>query len=143
MVVGSVAAPWAEVLADVAGHGQGVKILVTSRALLDLRLEHVYQVPPLTLPEELSGPPERPLDYEAVRLFVERAQAVGSVHRIIAAADLRPELIAAAYEPPLAFVRSLVRAGAHDVVPLPLDPEELETALDPIRRSRTSNCCPS
>ena len=43
-------------------------------------------------------------------------------------------LIAAAYEPPLAFVRKLVRAGAHDVVPLPLDPDELETALDPIRR---------
>ena len=43
-------------------------------------------------------------------------------------------LIAAAYEPPLAFVRKLVRAGAHDVVPLPLDPVELETALDPIRR---------
>jgi pilus assembly protein CpaE len=43
-------------------------------------------------------------------------------------------LIAAAYEPPLAFVRKLVRAGAHDVVPLPLDPQDLETALDPIRR---------
>jgi pilus assembly protein CpaE len=43
-------------------------------------------------------------------------------------------LIGAAYDPSLAFVRSLVRMGAHDVVPLPLDPEELETALDPIRR---------
>jgi len=43
-------------------------------------------------------------------------------------------LIAAAYDPSLAFVRSLVRAGAHDVVPLPLDLAELETALDPIRR---------
>ena len=43
-------------------------------------------------------------------------------------------LIAAAFDPSLAFVRSLVRAGAHDVVPLPLDLEELETALDPIRR---------
>jgi pilus assembly protein CpaE len=43
-------------------------------------------------------------------------------------------LIAAAYDPSLAFVRSLVRAGAHDVVPLPLDIAELETALDPIRR---------
>lgn len=43
-------------------------------------------------------------------------------------------LIAAAYDPSLAFVRSLVRAGAHDVVPLPLDMEELVTALDPIRR---------
>ncbi len=43
-------------------------------------------------------------------------------------------LIAAAYEPSLSFVRKLVRAGAHDVVPLPLDPAELETALDPVRR---------
>ncbi len=43
-------------------------------------------------------------------------------------------LIAAAYDPPLALVRSLVRLGAHDVVPLPLDLQELETALDPIRR---------
>jgi pilus assembly protein CpaE len=43
-------------------------------------------------------------------------------------------LIAAAYDPSLAFVRSLVRIGAHDVVPLPLDPQELVTALDPIRR---------
>ena len=43
-------------------------------------------------------------------------------------------LIAAAYDPSLAFVRSLVRIGAHDVVPLPLDPQELETALDPIRK---------
>jgi len=47
-------------------------------------------------------------------------------------------LIAAAYEPPLAFVRKLVRAGAHDVVPLPLDLNELETALDPIRRMNTA-----
>jgi pilus assembly protein CpaE len=43
-------------------------------------------------------------------------------------------LIAAAYEPTMKLVRTLVRAGAHDVVPLPLDPEDLETALDPIRR---------
>ena len=42
-------------------------------------------------------------------------------------------LIAAAYEPPLALVRSLVRAGAHDVVPLPLDLDELEASLAPIR----------
>lgn len=43
-------------------------------------------------------------------------------------------LIAAAYDPSLALVRSLVRAGAHDVVPLPLVREELETALDPVRK---------
>jgi pilus assembly protein CpaE len=42
-------------------------------------------------------------------------------------------LIAAAFEPPLALVRSLIRAGAHDVIPLPLSAEELETSLAPIR----------
>lgn len=42
-------------------------------------------------------------------------------------------LIAAAYNPPLALVRSLVRVGAHDVVPLPLDLRELETSLQLVR----------
>ena len=41
-------------------------------------------------------------------------------------------LIAAAYDPPLALVRSLVRCGAHDVVPLPLNIEDLETSLAPV-----------
>ena len=50
----------------------------------------------------------------------------------LAAATDTP-LIAAAFEPPLAFVRSLIRAGAHDVVPLPLDVADLEVSLTPIR----------
>lgn len=49
------------------------------------------------------------------------------------AATTRTPLIAAAYEPPLALVRALVRAGAHDVVPLPLDVADLEVSLLPIR----------
>jgi pilus assembly protein CpaE len=49
------------------------------------------------------------------------------------AAATRTPLIAAAFEPPLAFVRSLIRAGAHDVVPLPLDIADLEVSLAPIR----------
>ena len=49
------------------------------------------------------------------------------------AAATRTPLIAAAYDPPLALVRALVRAGAHDVVPLPLDVADLETSLLPIR----------
>ena len=49
------------------------------------------------------------------------------------AAATKTPLIAAAYEPPLSFVRQLVRAGAHDVVPLPLDVADLETSLAPIR----------
>jgi pilus assembly protein CpaE len=42
-------------------------------------------------------------------------------------------LIAAAFDPPLALVRSLVRAGAHDVIPLPMTRDELETSLAPMR----------
>lgn len=42
-------------------------------------------------------------------------------------------LIAAAYEPPLALVRSLLRAGAHDVLPLPLSAEDLESSVAPLR----------
>src|SRR5215211_2885540 len=41
------------------------------------------------------------------------------------AAATRTPLIAAAYEPPLSLVRALVRAGAHDVVPLPLELSDL------------------
>ena len=54
----------------------------------------------------------------------------------LAAGDV--PLIAAAYDPSLAFVRGLVRMGAHDVVPLPVELAELETALDPVRRQRAS-----
>lgn len=41
-------------------------------------------------------------------------------------------LIAAAYDPPLALVRALIRSGAHDVVPLPLNIEDLEASLAPV-----------
>ena len=48
------------------------------------------------------------------------------------AAATKTPLIAAAYDPPLSLVRTLVRAGAHDVVPLPLDVADLETSLLPV-----------
>ena len=61
------------------------------------------------------------------------AQSPASLKRFekLAAATRTP-LIAAAYDPPLSLVRTLVRAGAHDVVPLPLDVTDLETSLSPI-----------
>ena len=68
----------------------------------------------------------------AVIQVTEKDEA--SIARFRKLAEGPVPLIAAAYDPSLAFVRSLIRAGAHDVVPLPLDPQELETALDPIRR---------
>jgi pilus assembly protein CpaE len=49
------------------------------------------------------------------------------------AASTETPLIAAAYDPPLALVRALVRSGAHDVVPLPLSIDDLESSIAPLR----------
>jgi predicted ATPase/class 3 adenylate cyclase len=55
----------------------GLKVLATSRAPLGLYGEHVYPVPPLTLPDLKSQRSlERLRQYEAVGLFLERARAV-------------------------------------------------------------------
>src|SRR5215211_3095029 len=54
-----------------------LKILVTSRIPLGLYGEYEFPVAPLSLPDPGSLPPLETLtDYEAVRLFVERASAV-------------------------------------------------------------------
>ena len=47
-------------------------------------------------------------------------------------------LFAAAYDPPLAFVRTLLRAGAQDVLPLPLEIVDLETSLAPLRQEQSA-----
>src|SRR5213078_1012970 len=54
-----------------------LKILVTSRFVLHAYGEHDFPVPPLTLPERGRLLPLGQLaQHEAVRLFIERAQAV-------------------------------------------------------------------
>ena len=54
-----------------------LKILVTSRASLHVQGEHEFLVPPLALPDSGRLPSsERLAHYEAVALFVERAQAL-------------------------------------------------------------------
>jgi predicted ATPase/class 3 adenylate cyclase len=54
-----------------------LKVLITSRELLQVRGEHNYSVPSLDLPDRNQLPPlERLTQYEAVRLFIERATAV-------------------------------------------------------------------
>jgi predicted ATPase len=53
-----------------------LRVLVTSRAILELRFEHEYQVSPLALPQLQPLPPVVELArVPAVALFVERAQA--------------------------------------------------------------------
>jgi predicted ATPase/class 3 adenylate cyclase len=56
----------------------GLKLLVTSREALHVRGEQLYAVPPLSLPQAGREPPTvaELAAYEAVQLFVERAQAV-------------------------------------------------------------------
>src|SRR5207249_9127853 len=53
----------------------GLKALVTSRSVLRLRGEKDFLVPPLQLPDPSHLPPlERMSQFEAVRLFLERAR---------------------------------------------------------------------
>lgn len=55
----------------------GLKLLVTSQAVLHIYGEREFSLPPLELPALAHLPdPAKLLDYEAVRLFVERARAV-------------------------------------------------------------------
>ncbi len=56
----------------------GLRILTTSREALGVAGETIWPVPPLTAPAEpdTAGPSARLLDFEAVRLFVDRAEAV-------------------------------------------------------------------
>ena len=54
-----------------------LRILVTSRAALQLRGEHEYPVPPLALPDSRRAfTPEELSQYGAVALFIERATAI-------------------------------------------------------------------
>jgi non-specific serine/threonine protein kinase len=53
-----------------------LKVLVTSRVILRLQGEHVYRLDPLAVPDlGLMAAPEPLLQFAAVRLFVDRAQA--------------------------------------------------------------------
>jgi predicted ATPase/class 3 adenylate cyclase len=68
------AAPLVGGLLATAAH---IKIVVTSRVVLHLYGEREYAVPPLSLPQRIPPPTfARLTQYEAVRLFIERARAV-------------------------------------------------------------------
>jgi predicted ATPase/class 3 adenylate cyclase len=67
----------APAVAELLRKAARVKMLVTSRAPLHLAGEHEYAVPPLALPRRDDvADPMALLKYEAVKLFVDRAQAV-------------------------------------------------------------------
>ena len=65
------------VLTDLLAASPRLKVLVTSRALLQIYGEHEFLVPPLALPDLRHLPPLETLSHvTAVALFSERAQAV-------------------------------------------------------------------
>ncbi|HMA33605.1 MAG TPA: tetratricopeptide repeat protein [Chloroflexia bacterium] len=67
----------AALLAELLQAAPGLKILVTSRAALRIPGEDEFPVPPLGLPNpKRLLPLERLAQYEAIRLFVERTQAI-------------------------------------------------------------------
>jgi predicted ATPase/class 3 adenylate cyclase len=62
---------------DLLSATPGLKVLATSRVPLQLRAEREYPVPPLGLPRRTPPPTlEQLSQYEAVRLFIDRARAV-------------------------------------------------------------------
>lgn len=73
-------------------------------------------------PEALSGTAGG-----VVEVSVDDPSSIGRFQRLSATVDV--PLIAAVYEAPLAFVRALIRAGAHDVLPLPIELTDLEATL--------------
>ena len=67
----------AMLVADLLQAVPGLKVLVTSRVALHLSSEREVPVPPLSVPDPQHLPALASLtQYEAVRLFIERAQAV-------------------------------------------------------------------
>jgi pilus assembly protein CpaE len=77
-------------------------------------------------PQELSGSAAA-----VVQVDTDNATSIKRFQKL--AQEVQTPLIAACYDPPLALVRSLMRAGAQDVIPLPLSADDLEAALAPVR----------
>jgi predicted ATPase len=77
----TVAAP---TLADLLAACPALKIVVTSREALHIRGEHLFAVPPLSLPGTTRGPSTAAelSRFEAIQLFVERARAVRGDFRL-------------------------------------------------------------
>ncbi|HJQ94326.1 MAG TPA: adenylate/guanylate cyclase domain-containing protein [Acidimicrobiia bacterium] len=62
-------------LSELLNHAPGLKVVVTSRETLRVRAEHVFPVPPLSLPHPKRSTADIAAS-ESVQLFAERAMAV-------------------------------------------------------------------
>lgn len=69
----------ANVVAEILAGCPGLKLLVTSRSVLNVRGEHELSIHPLALPNLKSGPQHEELEENpALKLFVQRARSVKS-----------------------------------------------------------------
>jgi len=67
----------ASLVTELLAAAPGLKDLITSREMLNLYGEHLFEVPPLALPDLKRLPPVEALsEYAAVELFTKRSQAV-------------------------------------------------------------------
>ena len=78
--------PAATLVADLLAAAPGLKVLATSRARLGVQAEHEYQVETLPVPDPgVSLPLDELMAYDAVALFISRAQALRSDFALTAA----------------------------------------------------------
>lgn len=138
------------IIAELLSAASRLKVLVTSRALLQLRGEREYMVPPLQLPALTQVLSLQLVEqYEAIQLFVERAQtaqadftltdenavAVAKICYWLDGLPLAIELAAARIKllpPPFLLIRldsrlKLLTGGAHD---LPARQQTLRSTID-------------
>ncbi|GAB4207598.1 MAG: hypothetical protein OHK0022_36070 [Roseiflexaceae bacterium] len=103
----------------------GIKVLATSRTALRLSGEFRLEVPPLGAPDPAQPlPPERLVEFPAVRLFVERAQAIKHGFALSEAnAQAVAEICARLDGLPLAIELAAMRINL-------LSPEQIRNALD-------------
>jgi predicted ATPase/DNA-binding response OmpR family regulator/Tfp pilus assembly protein PilF len=67
----------ADLVAELLDAAPRVKVLVTSRIRLNIGGEHVFEVPPLPLPDpDELPPPDKLTQMPAIALLIERAQAI-------------------------------------------------------------------
>jgi predicted ATPase/DNA-binding CsgD family transcriptional regulator len=105
-----------------------LKVLATSREVLRLSGEHAFPVPPLAYPELAAASPDASVaEYDAVRLFLDRARAVSpsfapSPAHLVAIGTICARLDGL----PLAIELAAARVGH---LPLPSLMERLERAL--------------
>lgn len=102
-------------------HGDTGELVGVRAAGLPLEL-NLVPVTDWIDPDDLNGASAAVIQVDATT-----PASIKRFQKLLASAE-RP-LIAAAYDPPLALVRSLLRSGARDVLGLPLDLAELETSL--------------